>query len=99
MVAMQRHIQKHEFNFIAITVMLLEVAAFIIFTIGALVTIYGAWVGVTTLEFFTVTGIGAVVASFFLLAFAEFLQLLMKIEYNTRKTVVLPKNTNGKKKK
>jgi sulfite exporter TauE/SafE len=68
--------------------MVLEVAAFFVFIFGALGAIYGTYSGIRTTDFI-VMGFGGIVVAFFLLAFAEFLQLLMKIEYNTRKADVL----------
>jgi hypothetical protein len=68
--------------------MVLEVAAFFIFIFGALGAIYGTYSGIRTTDFI-ILGFGGVVSAFMLLAFAEFLQLLMKIEYNTRKADVL----------
>jgi hypothetical protein len=38
---------------------------------------------------FLILVLGSTIFSFFLLAFAEFLQLLLKIEINTRKTEIL----------
>ena len=85
---MQRHIHKMEFSFISITVMVLEVAAFFVFIFGALGAIYGTYSGIQTTDFIII-GFGGVAVAFMLLAFAEFLQLLMKIEYNTRKADIL----------
>lgn len=85
---MQRHIHKTEFSFISITVMVLEVAAFFVFIFGALGAVYGTYSGIKTTDFIII-GFGGIVTAFMLLAFAEFLQLLMRIEYNTRKADIL----------
>lgn len=94
---MQRHLYKQEFSFIALSVMVLEVMAFFVFIFGALGAIYGTWSGIQTVNFLLVGLIG-IIAAFILLAFAEFLQLLMKIEYNTRRAdVLLAKGLKAKK--
>ena len=68
--------------------MVLEVAAFFVFVFGALGAIYGTYSGIRTTDFILL-GFGGVIIAFVLLSFAEFLQLLMKIEINTRKADVL----------
>jgi hypothetical protein len=85
---MQRHANKNDYNFISISVMVLEVAAFFIFIFGALGAIYGTYSGIQTTDFIVI-GFGGVALAFTLLVFAELLQLLMKIEINTRKADIL----------
>ena len=82
---MLRHTNKIDFQFIALTVMILEVASLIVFTSGVAVAIFGTWWFADQALNFVLFGFVMVVVSFFTLVSAEFLQLLMKIEYNTRK--------------
>jgi len=84
---MKRHLTKTDFSVIAITVISLEVLAFIVFILGAALVVYNMFLFP---PLFTSIGIivlilGVVITAFLLLATAEFLQLILKIEVNTRK--------------
>ena len=81
---MRAHLTKSEFKFVAISVMVLEVAAFLIFVFGTLGAILGTYSGISTTDFILL-GFGGIFIALMLMAVAEVLQLTMKIEYNTRK--------------
>ncbi|GEM_PF-4844183 len=81
---MKAHLTKQEFKFVAITVMVLEVASFLIFIFGTLGAILGTYSGISTTDFILL-GFGGIFVALILMASAEILQLIMKIEYNTRK--------------
>lgn len=84
---MRAHLTKNEFKFVSVTVMVLEVAAFLVFIFGTL----GAILGTIKLEQpisttdFILLGFGGIFIALMLMAMAEILQLVMRIEYNTRK--------------
>ena len=84
---MKRHYTKSDFNVVATTVIALEVMAFLVFLLGMSLAVYNMFLFP---PIFTTVGIiyvvvGSTIASFLLLGCAEFLQLLLKIEVNTRK--------------
>ena len=84
---MKRHYLKTDFNVISVTVIALEVLAFIIFILGISLIAFNMFLFP---PFFTSFGaiimsLGATMIAFTLLATAELLQLLMRIEVNTRK--------------
>lgn len=81
---MRAHLTKHEFKFVAISVMVLEVAAFLVFIFGSLGAILGTYSGISTTDFILL-GFGGIFVALMLMAAGEVLQLIMKIEYNTRK--------------
>ena len=99
---MNRHYHKKDFNVVAVTVMVFEVLGFSVFLFGVLGAIYNMFFDppLLTLWGFLLLVLGATIIAFFLLALAEFLQLLLKIEVNTRKTeAVLEKNVKAPVKK
>lgn len=81
---MRAHLNKNEFKFVAISVMVLEVAAFLIFIFGTLGAILGTYSGISTTDFILL-GFGGIFIALMLMAIAEVLQVMMKIEHNTRK--------------
>ena len=81
---MRAHLTKKEFKFVAISVMVLEVAAFLVFVFGTLGAILGTYSSISTTDFILL-GFGGIFVALLLMAIAEVLQLLMRIEYNTRK--------------
>lgn len=81
---MRAHLSKNEFKFVAISVMVLEVAAFLVFVFGTLGAILGTYSGISTTDFILL-GFGGIFIALMLMAVAEVLQVMMKIEYNTRK--------------
>jgi len=81
---MRAHLSKNEFKFVAVSVMVLEVAAFLIFVFGTLGAILGTYSGISTTDFILL-GFGGIFVALMLMAIAEILQLVMRIEYNTRK--------------
>ncbi len=81
---MRAHLTKNEFKFVAISVMVLEVAAFLIFIFGTLGAILGTHSNISITDFILL-GFGGIFISLMLMAAAEILQLVMRIEYNTRK--------------
>jgi len=85
---MQRHLHKKEFNVVAITVMVFEVLGFSVFLFGIIGAVYNMFFDppLLTLWGFLILVLGATIISFFLLGVAELLQLLLKIEVNTRRT-------------
>lgn len=85
---MRAHLTKKEFKFVAITVMVLEVAAFLVFVFGTLGAILGTYSSISTTDFI-ILGFGGIFTALLLMAAAEILQLMMRIEYNTRKENVL----------
>lgn len=83
---MDRHISKTHFPVIGLTVIALEILAFLIFLSGVCLALFNM---VTSYPIFTPMGVmvlvlGVLTSSFIILAFGEFLQLLLKIEVNTR---------------
>jgi len=85
---MHRHYHKKDFNVVATTVMVFEVMAFSIFLFGIMGAIYNMFYNppLLTLWGFLILVLGCTVISFLLLSVGELLQLLLKIEVNTRKT-------------
>ncbi len=89
---MDRHYTKTDFPVIGLTVIALEILAFLIFVLGLALAVFNM---MASMPIFTPIGIiilvlGVVISAFIILAFAEFLQLLLKIEVNTRgKTAVM----------
>ena len=81
---MRAHLQKDEFKFVAVSVMVLEVAAFLIFIFGTLGALLGTYSGISTTDFILL-GFGGIFIALMLMAAAEILQLVMRIEHNTRK--------------
>jgi len=81
---MRAHLTKNEFKFVAISVMVLEVASFLVFIFGTLGAILGTYSGISTTDFILL-GFGGIFVSLVLMAVAEMLQVMMRIEYNTRK--------------
>jgi len=81
---MTAHLTKNEFKFVSISVMVLEVAAFLVFIFGTLGAILGTYNGISTTDFILL-GFGGIFIALMLMAVAEILQLVMRIEYNTRK--------------
>ena len=86
---MNRHLAKTNFPVMGLTVIALEILAFFVFILGVGLAILNM---LSSLPIFTPIGIivivlGVLVSAFIILAFAEFLQLLLKIEVNTRKEV------------
>jgi hypothetical protein len=81
---MRAHLSKDEFKFVAISVMVLEVASFLVFIFGTLGAIIGTYSGISTTDFILL-GFGGIFVALVLMAIAEILQLAMRIEYNTRK--------------
>jgi len=84
---MKRHYSKVDFNVVSMTVIALEVLAFIVFILGVSLAVYNMFL---LPPIFTNFGVilmlvGTIMVSFMILGFAEFLQLLLKIEVNTRK--------------
>lgn len=84
---MKAHLTKDEFKYVAVTVMVLEVAAFLIFifgTLGAIIGQVAPTIPISTTDFILM-GFGGIFVSLILMATAEILQLVMRIEHNTRK--------------
>ncbi len=81
---MRAHLTKDEFKFVAVSVMVLEVASFLVFIFGTLGAIIGTYSGISTTDFILL-GFGGIFVALVLMAAAEILQLTMRIEYNTRK--------------
>lgn len=81
---MRAHLTKNDFKFVAISVMVLEVASFLIFIFGTLGAILGTYSGISTTDFILL-GFGGIFVALLLMAAAEMLQLIMRIEHNTRK--------------
>lgn len=81
---MRAHLRKNEFKFVSITVMVLEVASFLVFIFGTLGAILGTYSGIG-MDDFILLGFGGIFMALVLMAMAEFLQILMRIEHNTRK--------------
>lgn len=88
---MHRHHHKKEFNVVAVTVMVFEVLGFSIFLFGIIGAVYNMFFDppILTLWGFLIVVLGCTIIAFLMLAMAEFLQLLLKIEVNTRKTELL----------
>ena len=84
---MKRHESKVTFSVMAVTVIVLEVLSFLVFIAGLSLAVYNMFAlpPIFTSLGVIVVAIGATTAAFLLLAIAEFLQLLLKIEFNTRK--------------
>ncbi|MDP3975294.1 MAG: hypothetical protein Q8P95_00055 [bacterium] len=87
---MRAHLSKNEFKFVAVSVMVLEVAAFLVFIFGTLGAILGTYSGISTTDFILL-GFGGIFVALILMAVAEILQIMMRIEYNTRKENTLLK--------
>ena len=85
---MRSHLKKDEFKFVAITVMVMEVASFLVFIFGTLGAILGTYSGIPTTDFILL-GFGGIFIALMLMAGAETLQIMMRIEYNTRKENIL----------
>lgn len=81
---MRAHLHKDDFKFVAVSVMVLEVASFLIFIFGTLGAILGTYSGISTTDFILL-GFGGIFIALMLMAIAEMLQLVMRIEHNTRK--------------
>jgi hypothetical protein len=80
-----RHYTKKQFKYVSLTIMGLEVAAFLVFLFGTLGAVLGTYSGISTTDFILL-GFGGIVVAFLMLTGAEMLQLLMKIEFGVRKT-------------
>ncbi len=83
-IIMRAHLHKDDFKFVAVSVMVLEVASFLIFIFGTLGAILGTYSGISTTDFILL-GFGGIFIALMLMALAEMLQLVMRIEHNTRK--------------
>lgn len=85
---MKRHHYKQDFQMIAITVISLEILAFLVFITAASMVVFNMFLDIPLFSNLGVIMlfVGGIVSAFVLFAIAEFLQLLMKIEVNTRKT-------------
>ena len=83
---MHRHLRKKHFNYLAMSVMILEAAAFLVFIGATFSSILGvAFYNLNVFDSrFIIIGFGGVFASFMLMAIGELLQIAMKIEFNTR---------------
>ena len=83
---MYSHYRKSDFPALAVTVVGLMILSAVILLFGAFSAVFlmFAPVQVDVLLFIRIT-FGSIVLSFLIFAFAELLQLLMKIEVNTRK--------------
>jgi len=97
---MNRHYSKKDFNVVAVTVIVFEVLAFSIFLFGIISAVYNMFFNppILTIWGFLLVVLGATIIAFFFLTIAEFLQLLLKIEVNTRKTELMLEKTTTKKK-
>lgn len=94
---MRAHLHKDDFKFVAVSVMVLEVASFLIFIFGTLGAILGTYSGISTTDFILL-GFGGIFIALMLMALAEMLQLVMRIEHNTRKeNTLLMKQTQVQK--
>lgn len=84
---MKAHLSKDEFKYVAVTVMVLEVAAFLIFVFAMLFAILSQLIRDFQIspEAFIFIGFGGIFISLMMMAAAEILQLVMRIEHNTRK--------------
>jgi len=102
---MKSHETKVDFPGIAILVIALEVLAALSLLFGGVSSVYMMFTGEGTIFSFIVLSFGGICGAFLIFAIAEFLQMLMKIEFNTRscsctpsapKTVVTKKTTRRK---
>ena len=84
---MKRHESKIDFPGIAILIIALEVLASLALLFGASSSIFMMFTGEGTVLSFVLLSFGGICIAFFIFALAELLQLLLKIEFNTRKTV------------
>ena len=82
---MDRHYTKVDFHGISIMVIGFEVLAAMSLLFGGFGALYLMFANEGSIWLFVNVSLGGIVGAFFLYAFAEFLQLLMKIEVNTRK--------------
>ena len=84
---MKRHFLKKDFSVVATSVIALEVLAFVVFIFGVTAAVYNMFLNppLLTIWGFLFVVLGATIISFVLLVAAEFLQLILKIEVNTRK--------------
>lgn len=81
---MYRHYHKKHFPALGLAVVIMEVVAFITFVIGAGVMVYGMLEDIEP-NSLVITTFSFIFAAFVLFAMGELVQLLMKIEVNTRK--------------
>ena len=95
---MKRHYNKNDFNVVAVTVIVFEVLAFSVFLFGIISAVYNMFFNppILTLWGFLIVVLGATIIAFFLLTIAEFLQLLLKIEVNTRKAEAILEESSKK---
>lgn len=82
---MYRHYSKKSFPALGLAVIIMEVVAFITFVIGAGIMVYGMLEDIDP-NSLVITTFSFVFAAFMLFAMGELVQLLMKIEVNTRKS-------------
>ena len=96
---MRRHYHKTDFNVVSVTVIVFEVLAFSVFLFGIIGAVYNMFfrVPLLTLWGFLILVLGSTIIAFFMLTFAEFLQLLLKIEVNTRKPEQMVETVTVKK--
>ncbi|MDD4352090.1 MAG: hypothetical protein PHU71_03875 [Candidatus Gracilibacteria bacterium] len=88
---MKRHESKVDFPGIAILVIALEVLAALALLFGATSSIFMMFTGEGTVLSFVLLSFGGICTAFLIFAIAEFLQLFLKIEFNTRKAAVAAK--------
>ena len=90
--AMYSHYNKDHFPALAVTVLGLMILSGVILLFGAVSAVYMMLspIMVDMIDFIKIS-FGSIVIAFLIFAFAEFLEVLMKIEINTRKgTVKVP---------
>jgi hypothetical protein len=83
---MNRHYTKLDFHGISLMVVSLEVLSALSLLFGGVGALYMMFTQEGTVIHFILIAFGGIVGAFVFYAIAEFLQLLMKIEVNTRKT-------------
>lgn len=81
---MDRHYTKVDFHGIGIMVFGFEVLSAMALLFGGIGALYVMFTGVGDIWHFIIISFGGIAAAFVLYSVAEFLQLLMKIEVNTR---------------
>lgn len=82
---MRRHYTKNDFPALGLTVIVMEVLAFLILVVGLFLSMGGSVYGFDGWSLILIS-MSVLLLAFFIFAFGELVQLFMKIEVNTRKT-------------
>lgn len=96
---MKSYQSKLEFPGLGILVIALEVLSALFMLFGAVSAVFMMFTGEGTVLSFILFSFGGISASFFVFSIAELLQLLLKIEYNTRKVGVTKVSAPSKKRR